>query len=103
MTYYHQLEIIFESIFFASTYFQEWRSDTKKPVIEIPEFSLNKELNLRFEIEKGYQVFIMRTEDYKNDIFIAAKEISYNTDKVYYYDKIDLKEDERLAEFVKKK
>ena len=103
LSYYHQLEIIFEEVFFASIFFEEWHSDTKKPVIELPDSDFNKELNERLEIEQGYQIFIIRTEDYKNDIYIAAKKISYNTDTVYYYDKPDLKENERLAEFVKKK
>lgn len=103
LSYYHQLEIIFEDVFFASIFFERWHSDTKKPVIELQDSDLNKELNMRFEIEQGYQLFVIRTEDYENDIYIAAKKISFNSDTVYYYDKADLKENERLAEFVKKK
>lgn len=100
LSYYHKLEIIFTDVFYASTFFNGWKSNTEKPVIEIPSTSVNKELNERFEIEQGYQVFIIRTEDYKNDIYIAAKEIDFNLDTVYYYFKEDLKSNERLADFV---
>jgi len=75
LTYYHKLEIIFTEVFFASTFFEGWHSDTQKPVIEIPNTELNRALNTKFEIEQGYQIFIIRTEDYKNDIYVAAKEI----------------------------
>ena len=91
LTYYHELEIIFTDVFFASTYFEGWRSDTEKPVVEIPDTELNRELNIKFEIEQGYQIFIIRTEDYQNDIYIAAKEIDFKTDKVYYYDREEKK------------
>ena len=87
LTYYHELEIIFTDVFFASTFFEGWRSDTEKPVIEIPDEELNRALNAKFEIEQGYQIFIIRTEDYENDVYIAAKEIDFKTDKVYYYDR----------------
>ncbi|NOQ71790.1 MAG: hypothetical protein GQ574_07310 [Crocinitomix sp.] len=97
LTYYHKLEIIFTDVFFASTFFEGWHSDTDKAVIELPDPEFNKELNIKFEIEQGYQVFIIRTEDYKNDIYIAAKEIGFNTDTVYYYYRENLKDNERLA------
>src|SRR5882724_11984100 len=84
LTYYHTLEIIFEEVFFVSS-FQGWRSDTNKVVIEIPSEELARELNLKYEIKQGYQVFIIHPEDYKNDIFIAAKRIAYRTDTVTYY------------------
>ncbi len=103
LTYYHKLEIIFTDVFFASTFFDGWHSDTDKPVIEIPEHELNRELNIKFEIEQGYQIFIINTEDYKNDIYIAAKEIEFNTDTVFYYQRENLGDNERLADYLIKK
>ena len=103
LTYYHKLEIVFTDVFFASTFFEGWHSDTDKPVIEIPDTDLNRELNIKFEIEQGYQLFIIRTEDYKNDIYVAAKDIDFNTDTVYYHYKEYLKDNERMADFVTKK
>lgn len=103
LTYYHKLEIIFTDVFFASIFFEGWHSDTDKPVIEIPDTNLNRELNIKFEIEQGYQLFIIRTEDYNNDIYVAAKEIEFNTDTVYYYQRDNLGENERLAEYLNKK
>lgn len=61
---------------------------------------MNKELNLKFEIEQGFQIFILRTENYRNDIFIAAKNIEFNTDTVYYYARENLNKNERLADFL---
>lgn len=100
LSYYHKLEIIFTDVFFASTFFQDWHSNTKNPVIELPNKELNKELNLKFEIEQGFQIFILRTENYRNDIFIAAKNIEFNTDTVYYYARENLNKNERLADFL---
>jgi hypothetical protein len=101
LTYYHKLEIIFEDIFFVSGFFQGWHSDTKQRTFLLPDNE--KEMNEKYEIEQGYQLFIFRTEDYTNDVLIAAKNISFNTDTVYYYERTDLKENERIADFVKKK
>ena len=103
LTYYHQLEITFENIFFAATFFEEWHSDTSKTVFEVPEAELSRSLHLQLEIEQGYQVFIFHTEDYKNDIYIAAQKVTFNTDTVYYYQRPNLKEGERIADFVPKK
>lgn len=103
LTYYHKLEIIFTDVFYASTFFEGWHSDTDKSVIEIPNPELNRELNIKFEIEQGYQIFIIRTEDYKNDIYIAAKEVEFNTDTVYYYQRKNLGDNERLADYLIKK
>jgi hypothetical protein len=97
LSYCHNLEIIFTDVFFASTFFNGWQSDTSKPVIELPDIETNLNLNVKFEIEEGYQMFIIRTEDYENDIYIAAKEIDFNTDTVYYYQRENLKENERLS------
>lgn len=101
LTYYHTLEINFANIFFVSGYFEGLHSDTTKTVFQQPENV--KESNEKYEIEVGYQLFIFKTSDYKNDIVIAAKEIKYNTDTVFYYDRPDLKDNERIADFVKRK
>lgn len=99
LSYYHTLEIIFEDIFFVSGFFRGWHSDTEKTVFEIPDNEI--ELNEKYEVEEDYQLFIFKTEEYKNDIIIVAKTVSYNTDTVYYYHKTDLKPNERIATFVK--
>lgn len=103
LSYYHQLEITFKEVFFASTFFEEWHSDTEKSVIELPDTELNRALNIKFEIEQGYQIFVIKTDDYKNDIYIASREIEFNTDTVYYYQRENLGENERLADFLIKK
>ena len=101
LIYYHKLEIIFEGVFFVSGFFQGWRSDTKQRTFLLPDNE--KEINEKYEIEQGYQLFLFKTEDYKNNVLIAAQNVSYNVDIVYYYERLDLKENERIAEFVKNK
>jgi len=102
LTYSHELEIIFEDVFFATIFFDEWHSDTRKTVIELPSEKQNKELNLKFEIQQGFQIFIIHPEDFKNKIYIAAKNLNYKKETVYYYDRQELKDNERIADFVKK-
>lgn len=75
----HTLEIIFEDVFYASVYFEGWHTNTKDVVIEIPSREIEKELNMKLEIEQGYQLFIMHPEDYNNEIYVAAKSIYYKT------------------------
>ena len=63
LIYYHTLEVVFQDVFFVSGFFEGWRSDTSKPVFILPENE--SEMNQKFEIEQGYQLFIFITEDYK--------------------------------------
>ncbi len=100
LMYYHKLEITFTKVFFASIFFEGWHANTSEPVIGLPDKELTKELNMKFEIEEGYQIFVLKTEDFQNDIYVAAKEIDFNTDTVYYYRRQNLKENERVADFV---
>lgn len=101
LTYYHSLEIIFDDVFFVSGFFGGWHSDTDKAVFQIPD--KEKDLNIKYEIEQDYQLFTFKTEDFENDIIIAANNVSFNTDTVFYYDRPDLKLNERIADFVKNK
>ncbi|PIQ15937.1 MAG: hypothetical protein COW67_05535 [Flavobacteriales bacterium CG18_big_fil_WC_8_21_14_2_50_32_9] len=59
-------------------------------------------MNEKYEIEQGYQLFIFKIEDYSNDVVIAAKHVTFNTNTVYYYERPNLKEKERIADFVNK-
>lgn len=88
LIYYHNLEIIFEDVFFVSAFFHGWHSDTTKRTFFLPDNE--KEYNEKYEIEQGYQIFIFKTENHNNDVIIAAKKLTYNTNTVYYYDKKDI-------------
>ncbi len=99
--YYHKLEIIFEDVFFFKGYFERWMSETSDPVFILA--NQDTELNGEYEITQGHRVFIFKTGDYRNDVIIAAGSVSFNTDTVFYYLREDLKENERIADFVKKK
>lgn len=83
--YYHELEVHFHGVFFASVYFRDWKSDTTQPVFIIPEQQEACRLNYQLEIEQGYDLFIFKIEDFKNEVIIAAESISYNADTVLYY------------------
>ena len=98
LTYSHTLEIIFENVHFHYGHTDGWHSDTSNVVFEIPEESTK--LNEQFQISQGYTLFRFNSED-TPDIYIAASNITYNTDRVFYYYRPNLKENERLAEFVK--
>ena len=100
LLYYHTLEIVFEDIFFVSGFFQGWHTDTSKTAFRLES---NQVIYKQYEIEQGYRLFIFNAEDYQNEIIISAKSISFNTDTVYYYERPNLKDNERVAEFVKKK
>lgn len=99
LDYYHKLEVVFEDVFFVSGHFNLWHSNTKAPVFVLPENEA--QLIRMFKIEQGYQLFVFKTEEYSNDFVVAAKTVSFNTDTVYYYNRTDLKENERIALFVK--
>jgi hypothetical protein len=102
LTYSHTLEIIFENVFFVSGFFQGWHSDTKEPVFLVPENEVEQNMNERYEVQAGYQLFVFQAEDYKQNVIIAAERVSFNTDTVFYYDRPGLKENERIASFVKR-
>jgi hypothetical protein len=98
LTYSHTLEIIFDDVYFFSGYPEGWHSDTDKTVFEIPDQCAK--LYKQFQIIQEYTLFRFAAED-TPDVLIAASAISYNTDTVYYYNRPDLKENERIADFVK--
>lgn len=75
-------------------------SETSAPVFILA--SQDTELNSEYEITQGHRVFIFKTGDYRNDVIIAAGGVSFNTDTVFYYLREDLKENERIADSVKK-
>ncbi len=100
LTYYHSLEIIFEDVFFVKGPFQNWHSNTSSTVFLIPDDKPN--LNRKYSIEIGYELFSLRIEDHNEDFLIAARHLSFNTDTVYYYQRTNLQENERIADFVKR-
>lgn len=75
LMYYHLLEITFEDVFWFSGFVNGWKTDTTKEVLK-----LSDEHNLKLEIEEGYQLFEFETEDYKNNVFVAARNINFSTE-----------------------
>lgn len=101
LTYYHTLEIVFDAVSIVICDFCGWRSNTSEKVFFIPEDE--KELIVKYNIDKDYQLFKFKTDDTCQDISIAAHTISFNTDTVYYYNKPNLDINERVAYFINRK
>lgn len=79
-SYYHQLEIVFEYVFFVLGNFSTWSSDTEKQVFGFP--NNEAELITHFNIEQNYQLFEFRQDGLDNDFLIASNTLTYNTDRV---------------------
>jgi hypothetical protein len=81
----------------------EWKSDTSKNVIEIVTGDEARMINLKNKVEQGYSLFKFVPEDMDEDCFfyVAAKELNYSTETVFYYQKESLNENERIAAWVK--
>lgn len=99
LTYYHEMEIIFENVQMFHGFFNEWHSEVENIVFEKLD-DLN-DFNGLYEIEQGNYVFRFTSDSHQHDIIIAARNVSYNTDTVLYYYREDLGEKTRLAYFVK--
>jgi hypothetical protein len=100
LTYYHTLEISFKDVQYFHSIYPDWHSDTKQTVFMVADNQA--ELKNKYTIAEDYRFFVMKIEGDSNDVIIAAKSINYNTDTVFYYDRPELKENERIADFVKK-
>jgi hypothetical protein len=96
-SYYHELEVTFHNVFFASGYFRDWKSDTTQPVFMTLKQEDAYKMNFQLEIEAGYDLFVFKVEGSKNNVVIASKNISYSTDTVLYYYREDLQPGMRLA------
>ncbi len=101
-TYSHSIEIKFEDVF-LSHFNTEWKSDTTKNVIEVVSGDEARIINVKNRVEQGYILFKFIPEDMEKNCFfyIAAKNITYNIDTVFYSYKESLNENERIANWVK--
>jgi len=86
LTYSHSLEIAFTDVFFIHGFFETFSTDTTNQVFYIPDQIKARQLNLEFEIEQGYKLFVFKTDNYENDVYIAAKDVNYEEKIVKYYE-----------------
>lgn len=98
-TYGHFLELIFKDVFYLCLN-MEWKTDTSKTVLRILNNNKSYELNKKFRIEQGNLLFEISTEDLSEPFYVAAKDFEYNEDRVLYYKKDNLEENERIADWV---
>ncbi|WKN43945.1 hypothetical protein [Tunicatimonas pelagia] len=99
-TYGHSLEIIFQDIFHMSVN-SEWQVDTSKTVLYVVNNGEHVNINISYQIEQGNTLFKIIAKDMKVPFYVSAKDIEFNTDKVLYYKKENLGENERIASWVK--
>ena len=97
--YYHQLEITFVDVYYYSGPMRgDWHSDTTQAVLSLPEH--DAELHASLEIEQDYQLFVLKAEDRKAPVYVAAHHLEWNTDTVYHYPREPLQAGERWADWV---
>lgn len=80
LMYYHLIEICFDDVFWFSGFMNGWRTDTSKTTIK------RSEEYQKFEIEADYYLFKFECEDYDNKVFVAAKNVYFNTEIKKLYD-----------------
>ena len=84
-TYYHEIEITFKNVKKYSLE-ENWSVDTSKDFII-----------------KSNEAYLINNEDIPLEKhFLQAQEVIFNTDTVFYYKRDNLKEGERLADFINK-
>ena len=98
-SYYHQLEITFVDVYYYSGPVRgDWHSDTTQAVLSLP--ANDAELHASLEIEQDYQLFVLKAEDRKAPVYVAAHHLEWNTDTVFYYPREPLQPGERWADWV---
>lgn len=97
-TFAHNFELIFEKVTFFKGDF-EWSRNDELDLILIEEISENPgELRFKFVLQSdGYYY-----SNHNHRIEIWAESIDFDPSTVYYWNKEDLKEGERVAQWVKK-
>ncbi|MCC9019923.1 hypothetical protein [Flavobacterium lipolyticum] len=81
-SYFHEIEIIIEDIYFVQC-LDSWKSDTTSKVLIIPEIECQRDVNILYEIEQGYTLIQFLAEDV-GPIYFSCKDINYNSTKVTY-------------------
>lgn len=90
LSYYHEMEIIFENVLSYSGPFSTWMSKVDEVVFE------------KLDTQDHHSpVFRFKTDTPQEEVIIAAEKVSYNTNSVLYYYREDVPENAQLAYFVK--
>ncbi len=98
-SYGHCLEIKFIDVFHVNIN-AEWKTDTSKAVLHMANDEECLAVNQNYQIEQGNILFKITAEDLQVPFYISAKNLDYNTDSVLYYKKENLKDNERIADWV---
>lgn len=98
LTVAHNLELQFENVTFFKGDF-EWSRNDEKPLIHLAEIE-EKPGSLRFKFMLESDGYYYSNHNHKIEIW--AEDFSYDTTTVYYWNKQDLQEGERIAAWVKR-
>ncbi|MDJ1481567.1 hypothetical protein QNI16_13795 [Cytophagaceae bacterium YF14B1] len=84
----HTIEITFIATSFMEINYT-WMTDTSKDMLMLASDEENLYLNAKYQIEEGYTLFKIIPEYFEEQedfgFFVAAKDISFKTEKVYYF------------------
>lgn len=83
LTVGRQLEIKFENVLCYHGPF-DWRSDTSKTVFDTPAENEIPDINIKYEIEVGYNVFRFQPEYHNDPIIIGAVDINQDIGDAAY-------------------
>ena len=98
--YYHNIEIIFEDV----SYYKgcmDWSRHDDFEVLEIMAEYVDEKHQSESRLKFVFHTDGMEVGKQKGEVEIWASGIGYNTDTVLYYKRDDLKEGQRIAEWVK--
>ncbi|WP_444929715.1 hypothetical protein ACJJIF_18285 [Microbulbifer sp. SSSA002] len=96
-SYYHQLEVYFSKVRFYSGAF-EWGTNPKEEILFIMDDKKILEENKIYDECAAVKIL---TDD-NTSVIIGCSSIHFNTDTVFYYKRENLKNGERLADWVLK-
>lgn len=71
----YDIIISFEDVFFLQC-LQSWRTDTSQESFTIPTIEEQRNVNLKYSIEQGFQLFKIIAEDLESPIYVSSKKIA---------------------------
>jgi len=69
------IRIVFEDVFYIQCLY-EWKTDTSKDSFLIPDIEEQRNININYSIEQGYQIFKILAEDIDYPLYVSSKSIT---------------------------
>ncbi len=97
-SYYHNVELTFHDVRFLMLPVQAFRGERLRLASAEEQAKLHE---VMYGHEREARVFCLESLWEKQCYYVVARQLSYNLDTVFYYDRKPLQAGERLAEFLK--